>query len=66
MECKSAGGCVRVGSVVEERLVTDGRVVEAVALLKSALTPLAVLELPVVLLKSARSPSAVWRRLLYC
>ena len=53
LECKSTDGCIRVGRVVEERLVTDGRVVEACGVAKERTNTVYMLELPVVLLKSA-------------
>ena len=47
-------GCVVAGGgVARERVITTGRVVVAGALLKSAESPVAVLSLPVALLKSA-------------
>ena len=50
---KTVGRVVAAGGVVVERRDTVGRVVVAGVLLKSALTPLAVLLLPVVLFWSA-------------
>ena len=47
------------GGVIEERLTTNGCIIIAFLLLKSAYTPMAVLFCPMALLNSANPPLAV-------
>ena len=55
------GSAETAGGVAKKCLSTVGRVVAAFGVLKRANAPLAVLPLPVVLLKSAPAPVAVFR-----